>query len=359
MLASCALASALPDNRVYELVTPVEKNGVRPGMAISTPDGSAVDWEAFGGFGAATTSTVNLYRSERTEGGWQTGALTPAPVVPMTLLQETPAMFWTADLKQTIFTTSEPFAPGDNDDEALDLYLESPSGQLTWISQGTQGGTAPKEVTFDGATPDASHVVFSTEESLLPKAVGMTPGGGARSAQDYLYVRDVPAGETQLVDINDSGELISPEGAILGNGGELAWGEPPASSYLPANLNGTTTNAISSDGSKIFFESPAPSNLSPTPTHLYMREDNRETVPIDDPASSASARYEGASEDGSLVFFTSTEGLGGDAFTDEELYEFNTSSHTVSRSRREAAGQQMDSFSVLLRYPMTARTCTS
>ncbi len=326
-LISTAAVQGLPDQRAYEMVTPVEKNGWTPGVGVSAPDGNAVDWEANGGLGDASYGAENLYRSARTSTGWQTKALTPAPLRPLGLLEEQIPVFWTADLSQTIFTTPASYDPADNDDGALDLYLESPNGTLTWISQGSQGGSEPKEVTFDAATPDASHVVFSTEESLVPQATGLEPGGGARRAQDYLYVRNVPAGETQLVNVNNEGKLISAEGALLGSGGELATG---SNSYAPADLDGTTTNAISSDGSKIFFESPPPSSLGTPPVHLYMRENNSLTVPIDDPASSGAARYAGASEDGSLVFFTSTEGLGGDPSTDTELYDFNTVTQSVT-----------------------------
>jgi hypothetical protein len=211
-----------------------------------------------------------------------------------------------------------------------------PDGSLNWISRGTQGGHAPDEVTFDGSTPDAEHVVFSTEEPLVPQAMGIESNG--YRATEYLYVRNVTAKQTVLINVDNSGKLLNPEGAILGDGNWLAQGEPPAESFLPADVLGTTTNAISSDGSKVFFESPPPSSyeaeLKPyfqQTVHLYMRQGG-ETVPIDNPAITRGpgARYEGASEDGSLVFFSSEESLGGNPYADRELYEFDTQSRTVT-----------------------------
>ncbi len=61
-----------------------------------------------------------------------------------------------------------------------------------------------------------------------------------------------------------------------------------------------------------------------------MREDNSRTVAIDDPESAGSAQYEGASESGSLVFFTSDEGLAGDPNTDKEIYEYDTQRQTLT-----------------------------
>lgn len=335
-LTCLSAAWALPDNRAYEMVTPVEKNGVDPGVAVSAPTGNVVDWEANGGLGDATSGGITLYQSQRTAGGWQTVALTPKPPTLLGLLQEQAPMFWTPDLSKTIYATPESYDITNFENGASNLYLQSPEGSLSWISQGTQIGSTPDEITFDGSTPEAEHVVFSTEESLVPQATGIEPNGYRPT--DYLYERNVASGQTTLIDVDNSGNLLNPEGAILGNGNWLARGEPPAISYLPANLYGTTTNAISSDGSKIFFESPPPSlyeaELEPSfsqTVHLYMR-DGSETVPIDNPAitNGPGARYEGASEDGSLVFFSSDEALGGDPYADKEIYEFDTSSRTVT-----------------------------
>ncbi len=319
-----ASAGALPDNRIYEVVTPVAEEGsLTPVGGYSSRDGAAVNWEGIGGLGDATSGGINFFQSRRTSSGWQTTSLTPRAPKPLGALESQAPMFWSPDLSQTIFLTPAPYASGDDDDGALDLYLASTGGQVTWISQGPQGGSAPDEVTFDGATPDAGQVAFSTEESLTPEAVGLTG-----SDRDYLYMRDVHAGETHLVDVNNSGELLDLEGAILGNGSTLAFGEPPSYTYLPADYSGTTTNAISDDGSKIFFESPPPG--AEDATHLYMREDNSRTVAIDNPESSGSAQYEGAAENGSRVFFTSDEGLAGDPNTDKEIYEFDTQTQVLT-----------------------------
>ena len=170
------------------------------------------------------------------------------------------------------------------------------------------------------------------------------PGGsvtiGSGAGQESATIDSIPDAThitltTGLVNNHAAGEpvagLVSPDGAILGNGNFLA------QSFLAANQFGTTTNAISNDGTKLFFESP-PSFAGGSGSaegvgnpHLYMRDtSNSTTTPIDNPRSNGQAIYEGAAQDGSKVFFTSNEGLGGNANTDNEVYEFNTVTKTVT-----------------------------
>jgi hypothetical protein len=281
-----------------------------------------------------------------------------------------------------------------------DLYLQGPTGTPKWLSQGPfpGSGTGPYNATLAAATPDGKSVAFTTQEQLTPDATGLFD---LNTPPEFLYVRNVSTGTTSLVDVTNttlsapasagattltvkstqafamgqpitignqgsadvetdtvagvtppnqitlntalvnahvSGEsveaLISPDGAIAGNGN---WLDQP---WTPADLFGTTTNAISSDGTKVFFESPPTfaggaggSEVPPVgPPHLYMRDlSTNTTTQIDaNPAAAGQAIYEGASQDGSLVFFTSNEGLGTDsANTDNELYEFNTATKSV------------------------------
>ncbi len=334
-VAACAAAwpaacSALPDNRSYELVTPTEKNGLQPKAAIPAPSGEAVDWETLGALGDAGASGLNLYGSQRSEAGWQTQALTPAPENALGPFEEQAPVFFSANLAATIFTTPEAYDdPADSYSGNLNLYLQSSASpsELTWISQGNPPpGAEAAQVTFDGATPNAGKVVFSSQEPLTANTE-LEPGAEG-APRGYLYLRtgtlgNVSEGETSLIDVSDDGKLVNRAGAILGNGGGLLANATPAAGFSAADSGGTTTNAISSDGSKIFFASPPPVAGSHTSVvHLYLRnEKSQETVAIDDTEDGeGTATYAGASQDGSIVFFTSDEGLAG-APEDTELYE--------------------------------------
>ncbi len=407
--------ASLPDNRALELVSPVQKNGETPYAAVPSTNGEAVDFQARGALPGAGSGGLNLYRATRGSSGWQTESLTPTPSKPLGAL-ELQAPLWTSgDLTQTIFTTPSSYSPADEDNGALSLYGSGGAGQ-TLLSQGTQGGSEEKSATFDAASPDGQHVVFSSGASLLPSATGLEPQT-APEAQ-YLYQRDVGSGETNLLSLDSSGQPAGyaattlpegyepgpgvlkvadlegflpgqaitvgsgpsaettkissilfeegtpvlevntghslptayppgtpvahlAEGAILGDGSNLGSSAPPAGEYLPANTgSGSTTNAVSADGSKAFFEAPNPATGQPV--GLYMRHGNS-TVKIagarqygtvaaglfvQELGVSGFARYQGAAADGSLVFFSSDEGLAG-ATPGRELYEFNTTEHAI------------------------------
>jgi hypothetical protein len=282
----------------------------------------------------------------------------------------------------------------------LDLYEQGSTGTMSWLTQpfpslsGSAVDTKQDDATFATATPDGNSVVFNTQEALTGDAVG---NADLNTPPEYLYVRNVSKGTTTLVNVTSStltsavtsgatdlpvastslfsvgqtitigvgngdqetatisdipdqtdidvspgvtnnhasGEtvdgIISPDGAIAGNGNWLDQG------FLPADNFGTTTNSISSDGSKIFFESP-PSFAGGGGgaegvglPNLYMRDlTNDTTTQIDaNPGSPGQAIYEGASQDGSLAFFTSDEALGGDANTNNQLYEYDVATGEV------------------------------
>jgi hypothetical protein len=342
-----AAALALPDGRGYEQVTPVDKNAQEVGPGIGGTDanaGNAVNWEAIGGCCGATSAASTLYQSSRTAGGWQTTAKTPTPPTPLVgLFEEQQPMWWSPDLSKTIYLTPSSYTandarpPGPGSTVFFDLYEQDASGVLSWLTGPfpTARDTNQDNATWAATTPDGNSTLFTSKEPLTSDA---TPLSSANTDAEYLYDRNNTTGATTLINVDNSGALISPFGAIAGNGNFL--NEPS----LPANDENTTTNSISSDGTKVFFESPptclggACAYVGATPTHLYMRDlSTSTTTPIDDPGSSGHGVYEGASQDGSRVFFTSTEALGGDANTNTELYEFNTNAGTITPLSNDAA----------------------
>jgi hypothetical protein len=216
--------------------------------------------------------------------------------------------------------------------EAATISAVSDATHLALTGPLTSSHAAGTAVSFAG---DTTLTVARTSAF----AAGQNVSVGTGSSQETATIASVPdsthiALTTPLQNNHDAGAaveaLISPDGAIAGNGNFL--NEPS----IPANDLGTTTNSISSDGTKVFFESPGTciggscSSEGVGPPHLYMRQlppavpAPGTTTPIDNPGSGGQAVYEGASQNGSLVFFTSTEGLAGDANTNNELYEFNT-----------------------------------
>jgi hypothetical protein len=338
LAATETAAVALPDGRGYELVSRVDEvggesllSGAAPSFLASDAGGATVDWAALGVCCGATTGGVNTYQAHRGSTGWHSESITPTPSTQISGFEDLQeAKAWSPDLEQTLFATPASYAPGNERPEASgaeDLYLRQASGALEWISQGPVGtGKGSSGASFDGATPALGEVAFNSAEQLTANATGLAPIGGA----SFLYVRDRATETTSLIDVDDEGHLISPYGAALGDK------VPPTSLFSFALKRGTSTHAISEDGSKVFFET-RPEQLGELPSgvepHLYMRDlANSTTTPIDNPEASGSARYEGASANGSLVFFTSDEGLGG-ASTATELYEFDTSPDPIGAAQ--------------------------
>src|SRR6476661_6777321 len=339
-----AAALALPDGRGYEQVAPVDKNAQEVGPGVTGTDsnaGNAVNWEAIGGCCGATSAASTLYQSSRSAGGWQTNAKTPTPHAPLVgLFEEQQPMWWSPDLSKTIYLTPSSYdandarPPGPGETAFFDLYEQDASGALSWLTGPFPTALDHNQVnaTWAATTPDGNSTLFTSKESLTPDATPLSP---ANSDAEYLYDRNNSTGTTTLINVDNSGALVSPFGAIAGNGNFL--NEPS----LPANDQGTTTNSISSGGTKVFFESPPTcvggscAYVGATSTHLYMRQlppavaAPGTTTPIDNPSSSGQAIYEGASQEGSLVFFTSNEGLAGDNNADNELYEFNTTGSAI------------------------------
>jgi hypothetical protein len=339
--AGPAGAVTLPDHRVYELVTRYERdghetdlNGVQGGYGYASRDGNAFEWRALGGCCGAPSAAQETYRSYRGPDGWQTQSLTPSPNGAeegglLTGGNGPQPEFWTPNMDRFVFAVPKAYAPGvPHPTGQADLYRREPNGEFTLVSTGPVAtGEELYGPVFGGATPDANHVAFTSAESLTANATGLQSSG---PETQYLYLRDVVTGTTTLVDVDNSGNLLGIRGATLGDAGNLAGG------LLPANNNGTSTNAISNDGSKVFFETPPPINghiyidyLNHGQSHLYMRDvAGSTTTALDEPSYSGWARYEGASEDGSLVYFTSNEGLDG-APAVPELYVFNTTGAAI------------------------------
>jgi hypothetical protein len=329
-------AFTLPDNRAYELVSHIGEaggesvlNGGAPAFAGAAENGEAVAWQALASCCGALSGGLNAYVSQRGSSGWETTAVTPASTVPALGLEilGQEAMAWNGNLSSFLFSTSSSYAPGDErapGSGAYDLYLRQASGALKWVSQGPAGsGKGTYGASFEGATSDLGAIAFTSAEPLTDNAVGLR----SDPIEQYLYVRNVEAETTTLIDVDNAGNLIGPYGASLGNAGFQS-----AEALYSFSQKGDTTHAISEDGSKVFFETPAegtealPEGIAP---HLYMRDlADATTTPIDDPAAAGWAHYEGAAADGALVFFTSDEGLDG-ASSEDELYAFNTTTQQI------------------------------
>jgi hypothetical protein len=332
-------SAALPDCRAYEQVTPANKGDAQdmfPSRSLSsTPDTGFVAEDGnhlllntaapLAGGDAYLSSYVFL----RGAGGWTTTSLSPGPGLHGLLAE----VFNPEDLSQVgVNDTQYNLLPGLAGRIEAD-YIGQPGGPYTTIA------TLPfeEEPRIMGASADLSHVVLqSVNHELAPGDTGQD----SHTTALYEWV----GGQMRLVN-------IAPNGTLLACGGELGLGEYYA---------GGTQNAVSSDGSKIFFTAPRPesqgqgagcwnpaSTPQENPPQLYMRLDGATTVDVSAPNAGVSdptglhpAIYAGASVDGSKVFFLSEAELTADDTTHAlELYEYNTEAPAGERLVRVSSGE--------------------
>ena len=338
LAAACAVlafgvaqAVALPDGRAYEQVTPVDKNGADIGTTFGQPvtgvavaaDGTRAAYFSATPFDGTSNGLVTTwYRSTRGSGGWATDSLSPPLPISAGGLDIEFSHTFNSNLSLGIFSSPFGYDPADTDGPDAghfpasgwyDTYAFS-GGSPVLFSRGTVGGDGHFESFFVGASNDLSHVVFESQEKLLPSLPDLTGSG--------YYVYERSGGTTQLVNVDGGGALIDTDGATVG--------DRRAGGGFENNDEGNARNAVSDDGSKVVFESPYPG--SGTPTKVYLRDTVAGTTTNVSPNTTSDALFAGASADASKIFFLTTEALTGDDLdTDNDLYMYDVAADTLTR----------------------------
>jgi hypothetical protein len=339
-------ASHLPDCRAYELVSPAEKNEGAPYLASYSHEGES----AVLIITAATAGLEGLpdagfkgpepyYSTQRTASGWTTvpddppsNEYTPLGAfrLPYDFAGET------LDGLSTFWAERSIWQP----ENSLGIYERRSNRSIVEVGPALPP-TAPagsvrevsgeSQLDVQGISADGARVLFSLQGDYWPFD---DTEGGARSLYEYAGTGNTTP---LLVGVNQTGVLISKCGTELGS-------ESGA-------LGDNTHNAMSMDGQTVFFTARCGVR---TGHELYARIDNGEpdarTVDISEPAKedcaacdteaaalTEDAHFEGASQDGSKVFFSTTQALlGGD--TSRNLYEYDFDAPAGERIVRVSGG---------------------
>ena len=280
---------ALPDGRVYEQATPVNKNGVEvsgeTNLIQAASNGQAISFVSPGSIANDSGSqALPVYVAHRGTEGWTFRGVEP----PASTGQYPRIRGWSEDLSEVFIQNSKVegprFAPGLKSPGSL-LLQSTIDGSLQTISSGRT--TEGPEYAFADATPDGSRVLFEAEgEALLPNAA---------VGQRNLFEWNRDTNTVSLAGVLPDG-LAPPGGSSAGpEGGSF-------SRYY-------TQHTISNDGSRVFFTAGGTGQI-------YVRENGTTTVPVSEGVSSEPAFFNPATPDGAYAFFT-VEG---------DLYRFDVAS---------------------------------
>jgi hypothetical protein len=310
--------AGLPDGRVYELVSPIQKQGgevfpadsdissclveckppgVTSGGAVfpvqSVAGGDEVAYEGYPFSSAEGAAVFNSYISRRTSAGWQTTAMSPR------LLAKNSELSYSESLGEGLITqTAEPQLTEDAPNGYGNLYLQQ-AGNPTMLQplltralfQAHPPHREPLAWTleYDGHSPDFSAQYFAVNDALTgPGAYVPEPVDPGPSGRDLYEWR---GGSLSLVN-------VLPGNTTVATGASFASASPD-------------THAVSVGGHRVFWDAGG---------HLYVREDNRITREVHDPGSFLTASPDGLEvllSDGCLYSLTSakcmdlTQGQGG------------------------------------------------
>jgi hypothetical protein len=308
-------ASWLPDQRVYERVSPADKGGGDVGGPLlnrsfagargqSSSDGNAVTYISFTAFGDSPSAELtSQYVSTRGTDSWSTNGISPPANLPALELELNIQSydFFTSDLAGGLLSWQAASlveaAPKGFDN----LYIRAGDGSYRLVSDVNPPHLLPREyiVTFAGASPDLSHVVFEANDALAPGAPA-----NARSLYEW-------AGSTlRLISILPGAGEVGAEGAGGGDGRD---------DYF--------ANDVSADGSRIFW--------SDAIEQLYVREDGTTTVKLNASRRTATlgdghATFRAATPSGSTAIFTDETALTDNPGDGGGLYSYDLESGALS-----------------------------
>jgi hypothetical protein len=337
----------LPDCRAYELVTPPYKEGVLvfPIAIPRSEDGSHLIGSSLGAF--AGDENVELgtggslgahYEFSRTGAGWTTTALDP----PASQFPFDNFIAANVDLGESLWTLRPPGESHQNEGSSQKegskhdegLYVRRPDRSFALVGPAVPP-SAPlpgerEEVRVRGASNELAHVLISREAGFL------WPGDTTSNGESLYQYNGTGNPSPELVGVQGgqgSTALISECGTNLGSAGSE-----------------DTYNAMSTSGAAVFFtaiHSEGCPGTQPPVNELFARINHFETVAISEPtladcpecstATPENAHFEGASSDGSKVFFTTTQPLRGNDMS-KNLYEYDFFARPGQKIGRVSSG---------------------
>jgi hypothetical protein len=363
----------LPDDRVWEMVSPPDKNGadIIASTAFTQPSAecgsecgiSFASLAGFGdvrGFSKANSQYIARRLGEPGTPGWSTHGVTP----PQEALTAAVAPFqrffgyhqpFSADLSTGVFRAWSPVGlpddPHTNVEVLWNLYVRD---DLTSPGEGSYQRITTSPVpqalfgfndTFakfaaanagDVGTPAMSTVLFQGERQFADAPPGTQTKLFVSAHGEQHFLTEIPSASDPTC--GGGGPACSTSSSSGAAGVTSGLRDGAASQDPSANYVGSQ-RTVSDDGSQVIFRAPVGNNAGETSaSRLYMRDDQGTADPSDDvttriqhtekttPETARPARFWFGTPDGQHAFITSLEGLvDGDDNGTFDLYRYTHS----------------------------------
>jgi hypothetical protein len=323
--------AGLPDHRVFEQVSPINKNGANvlgeTNAVHASPDGNRLTFFTTAGLaGGEGAQGFPTYLASRESQGWSTQGLLPSA----TTGPAGQVLGWRDDLEDVYVANRQPTGP------AVLYERRSSDHALTPIVEGSQERSG---YNVAAASPDGNLVLF--EHSTAQLATGATIN------RPNVYLWDRSTGQVVV-----AGELNTahapPKGAFPGAYNWFVAGSPEVRGGTFGEYYTQSQHVLSDDGSRVFFTAGGTGQLymrvNPLLPQSAVNGEGKCTEPakactiklstpesgVIDPNGEQPAAFVGATADGGMAFFLSSGKLTADAttgFGDEgrDLYRFDAS----------------------------------
>jgi hypothetical protein len=330
--SSPGFRSFLPDCRAYELVSPPYGGGQQSeALRAVSPNGEVALAESFGDFaGTENLEQVSAgelgaeYEFSRTSAGWTAEALDP----PASEFPRSNFVFASSDLSRSLWLVKVPASSGEEFEVpagyngytlAVREAVGDGKGRFTlvgpMVSPSNESTSREAASRVQGASNDLSHVLVAVRSESRTVWPGDETVEGGQSLYEYVGTGE---SEPVLVGVSNDGPVAgSPH---VNEGADLV------------SQCGTAFEAVSGSGELVYFTAQnveGCSGAQPPVSELYVRAGGVSTVDVSEPPLSVPGRectgvcatdesvpgdrgegvFQGASADGSKVFFTSTQPL--------------------------------------------------
>ncbi len=327
------VAKLLLDCREYEMVSPVDKNGVNietvfnnagypAALNQSSRAGNSISYSAYRAFADPESSPyTSQYLAERTSEGWMTDSISPP--------REGPSLYNVAGLDNQFKAFTEDLCSGwPLQDTASPLLAPGAVDGLPNLYR--RDNCAPEAGSYETITSAAPIGAGPEPKDFFPELQGMSADG----AKTFFAVKaklTSQSREGKVQAYESSGGTLEPV-CVLPEGNVTLSGCSIGTNSVFGERNSNMDTAVSEDGSIVYWTN-NPSGNGP----LYVRVDGQETVLV----TAQESQFWAASADGVSAVYT----------TGEKLYEFDLNSKTstpIAEGVKGLAGASEDLSRVYL-----------